>query len=871
MEGGRFETMKAVFLEALELPAGERRAFVRTRCAADAELLRAVLDLLDARDDAAFLEAPDLSDALATPRCGVLAGGPPLPDAGAILGGRYRLGRLLGEGGWGRVHESLDLVLEEPVAAKLLPLGTPEDARRARREVAALRLLGIPGIVRMRDEGEDGGCAWIVMDLAEGAPFPSLERRSTWSLLEPAALSLLAVLESCHRTGVVHGDLKPANVYVDERGQCTLLDLGMAGLRAAAGALLEGGGTPRWLAPERFGGGPPTVRADLYSVGVMLHEALSGRPAHPGRSLAELAAARLGAEPESLSSLVPGCPAHVVELVARLLRADPRRRPASAASVLRALGGASADGARLRALPALQGEAPLDPGALRELFHGPERLAHLPGDAARLLVERTAGSRRGAVKEIERWLWRGCARWEGEKLCVTREALDLLAARESFVQPREELSREQWRRAHEGAAQALPAGAPGRLAHVAASGRHELLAEEVLASARRLEREGRPALAVGVLLDGLAAFDVARHRDAALAAVRLLAVSAISAAARPTLIRALHEIEVASLRDPRVAPIRDLARAALVVLDGDWKRGQELAERLGPLDTTELELCRCSVRLTAERRGSREREAALLDEIRPWVEACGERDALAARASWIGWLQYGAGRYEDAVAHFATVAALTPGTARAVAAQVARASSLLEAGRHEEAEVAADEARRAAAELRHVALEGRAEWVLRSALYRSDRARDVDSELVEAAERCGLSDTLASIALNEAAVAWRLGRDEQARALAARAERAWRSLGRAEPATLAWALSLACGGGDDAAAAARRLDELPSSAPPGLAVQALALAARTRPGLREPLLERARDAARRVPEEKWTRRREVASIVECLDVFKRGD
>ncbi|MEZ4299014.1 MAG: serine/threonine-protein kinase [Polyangiaceae bacterium] len=210
------------------------------------------------------------------------------------LADRYRLLRVLGRGGHGEVWEAEDRLTSTLVAVKLLRSSGVEPAR-VRREVSALRLLRIPGVVQMLDEGVDGDTAFVVMERVQGDPFPGHERRA-WADLAPAATSLLETLSRVHQIGVVHRDLKPQNVLVDPQGRATILDFGLS-LGASLGqALSEEGsvaGTPDYLSPEQLLGTQVTPATDLYSLGVMLFEALSGRLPHEAGDLQALLRSRL--------------------------------------------------------------------------------------------------------------------------------------------------------------------------------------------------------------------------------------------------------------------------------------------------------------------------------------------------------------------------------------------------------------------------------------------------------------------------------------------------------------------------------------------------------------------------------------------------
>ncbi len=286
----------------------------------------------------------------------------------------YTLLSRLGRGAYGEVWEA-----EGPdgrrVAVKRLQVAPAQRARVA-REIATLRQLRLPGVVPFVDARIDDDRAWIAMELVRGVPFPGAfgpahEEAGTpvaWEQLLPRAEALLEVLGRVHAAGFVHRDLKPENILVDADGRPTLLDFGLARASAQgqtitrAGALL---GTPRYMSPEQCRGARVDARADLYAVGIMLVEALTGQVPHDGQELHAFmgARARVPAPP-----LPPGvAPPHVLATLAAVLSLDPSDRPRSASAVLRLLRG---EGQRVEPLPRLgaRGEierlrAVLDAGA----------------------------------------------------------------------------------------------------------------------------------------------------------------------------------------------------------------------------------------------------------------------------------------------------------------------------------------------------------------------------------------------------------------------------------------------------------------------------------------------------------------------------
>ncbi|MFN7147547.1 MAG: serine/threonine-protein kinase, partial [Myxococcota bacterium] len=259
----------------------------------------------------------------------------------SLLAGRYRLLDRLGSGGTGTVYRAQDLITAETVAVKILNPHTTSAALRHRREVLALRALQIPGVVRLIDEGRSEGRPFLAMEYLPGEPFPGSTRR-TWKDIAAPTIALLETLARVHAAGVVHRDLKPANVLVDDTGRPVLLDFGLARGERLGEAVTRPDsvvGTPRYQAPEQLAGQSVDARTDLYALGLMLYEALAGRPPHPLDSIGALASARLYRDAPPLQYAAPDAPPDVCRVVDRLLARLPEARPGSAAEVIEALRG----------------------------------------------------------------------------------------------------------------------------------------------------------------------------------------------------------------------------------------------------------------------------------------------------------------------------------------------------------------------------------------------------------------------------------------------------------------------------------------------------------------------------------------------------
>jgi serine/threonine-protein kinase len=281
-----------------------------------------------------------------------------------LLAGRYRLLERIDEGGAGEVWRARDEKLDRDVAVKVLGPGADE-AFRARFADEARRAAAVvhPNVVTVFDEGRDGGDAFMVMELVAGKTLRDLIlERGPLPPHEVARLvtGVAAALDAAHAAGVIHCDLKPANVIVDREGTAKLTDFGIARAARDQGEQ-ELLGTARYIAPERVEGGPVTPRTDVYGLGLLAYELLAGQPAFEGDTDTELVRKRLLGPPPSLRSRRLGVDGRADAVISRTLAVDPERRYASAGAFARAFADATDSGGDPTSLLAA---APL-PQALR--------------------------------------------------------------------------------------------------------------------------------------------------------------------------------------------------------------------------------------------------------------------------------------------------------------------------------------------------------------------------------------------------------------------------------------------------------------------------------------------------------------------------
>jgi hypothetical protein len=305
------------------------------------ELVRAQRQLVR-RDDAAPSgdEIADLRESLRTLERSLADGA----AVARVLLGRYQVVEVLGAGAMGTVFRGYDPKLQRSVALKTVRLGDDIEPDRKRRlletllhEAVTLASVNHPNVVQIYDVQDAPEAAVVAMELVDG---PSLERllhgRGQLSAAEviPLGAAIARGLDAAHRRGIVHRDVKPANVLLGPDGAVKVTDFGIADLQAAAAAARDTiFGTPGYLAPECLQGEGVTRASDLFSFGVVLYTCLSGTQPFVGRSVEDLVRATLFSPLRPLARQVPDLSPELASLVTCLLERDPARRPADAAAV----------------------------------------------------------------------------------------------------------------------------------------------------------------------------------------------------------------------------------------------------------------------------------------------------------------------------------------------------------------------------------------------------------------------------------------------------------------------------------------------------------------------------------------------------------
>jgi len=257
--------------------------------------------------------------------------------------GQYRLIELLGRGGMGEVWRAYDTVTDRVVALKVLPANFAEDSvfqQRFRREAHAAAQLNEPHVVPIHTYGEIDGRLFVDMRLIEGRDLQTVLTDGPLSpdravqIVEQVAQALYAA----HAVGLVHRDVKPSNILVDDNDFAYLIDFGIARAAGETGLTNTGAtiGTWSYMAPERFQGGTADARADIYALGCVLYESLTGRLPFPGQSLEQIAMAHMTHPPPRPSEIKDGVPATMDDVIATGMAKDPDQRFASAVELARA-------------------------------------------------------------------------------------------------------------------------------------------------------------------------------------------------------------------------------------------------------------------------------------------------------------------------------------------------------------------------------------------------------------------------------------------------------------------------------------------------------------------------------------------------------
>ncbi|MCA9200416.1 MAG: serine/threonine protein kinase, partial [Planctomycetales bacterium] len=336
---------KDIFLQAIECTSpDERTQLIDDACGDNADLRSRVEALLAAHDDPdSYLERPAARFDITATHDG---SGSNLSDSssshhgrflpGTKIDGRYRIVSMLGRGGMGEVYRADDLRLGQTVALKFLPPELAKDAKRLEyfhNEVRLARQIAHPNVCRVYDIGEVDGQHFISMEYIDGEDLKTLLHRIGRLPNDKGsqiAQQLCAGLAAAHARGVLHRDLKPANIMIDGQGHARITDFGLATVSGDGENVIGMSGTPAYMAPEQLLRGQTSVQSDIYSLGLILYEAIVGKPAHVAESLDQLRQFHEESSGPRKPSSIEGSVDPVIErAICRCLEHSPEDRPKS--------------------------------------------------------------------------------------------------------------------------------------------------------------------------------------------------------------------------------------------------------------------------------------------------------------------------------------------------------------------------------------------------------------------------------------------------------------------------------------------------------------------------------------------------------------
>ena len=323
-----------LFEQALEQPPEKRKSFVAEASKGNAIVYEEVLSLLDAQSRAAqFMEGSAMSVAV-----GALA--QELTTVASLIGkelGPYTIEKLLGAGGMGEVYLARDTKLDRMVALKILPwhfLADADRIARFRREARALSSLNHPNLITIYEVGEAEGLHFIATEFVEGQTLSSLRAKLSVKELLSIVAQVAQALAAAHQSGVVHRDIKPDNVMVRPDGFVKVLDFGLVKLKETTSgrhdlARTELGvamGTLSYMSPEQAAGEPIDHRTDIWSLGVVLYELMTGQKPFTGESRQATINGILSIEPEAASVVNPNLPPELDQVLNKALEKDRELR-----------------------------------------------------------------------------------------------------------------------------------------------------------------------------------------------------------------------------------------------------------------------------------------------------------------------------------------------------------------------------------------------------------------------------------------------------------------------------------------------------------------------------------------------------------------
>src|SRR6266568_3359245 len=352
MTPAQLQTIEEIFYAAVEKEPEEVGAFLDTACAGDELLRRKVEALLASHQRAgSFIE---------TSTVGIATRIIENEQADLLVGqtfGHYKISKRIGTGGMGEVYLATDMTAGRKAALKLLPMrftGDTERLKRVQQEAHAVVALNHPNILTVYEIGEDHSTHYIASELIEGETLRQRLMRGRMQLSEAVdvAIQVASALAAAHETGIVHRDIKPENIMLRPDGYVKVLDFGIAKLaeqelpttmpRDEALLLVETNlgsilGTVRYMSPEQACGTPVDKRTDIWSLGVILYEMVTGHEPFTGDTPREVMTSILEKEPPPLTRYIAHAPAELQQVISKALRKERSQRYHSAHELLEAL------------------------------------------------------------------------------------------------------------------------------------------------------------------------------------------------------------------------------------------------------------------------------------------------------------------------------------------------------------------------------------------------------------------------------------------------------------------------------------------------------------------------------------------------------
>ncbi len=420
MDSSKWRKITELFEAALERPEEDRVSFLETACAGDEEVRGRVEEMLaaDARQNL-FIDRPAYN-AVGTFVPSLITQADSQSFSGEMIGD-YRLVRELGQGGMGAVYLAYDTRLGRNAALKFLPsrFHSPERVLRLEREARAASALNHPHILTIYDFGQQNGRDFIASEFVEGRTLRDHISRNDLTLNQilEVAIQVASALGTAHSAGIIHRDIKPENIMLRPDGYAKVLDFGLAKLtekeleddsendpRVTAGFKTRTGillGTTSYMSPEQVRGQKLDGRSDLFSLGVVLYELISGQRPFRGETVHHTMVAITDSEPSSIGHLVPRAPVRFQKLISQILAKDPDERYQTAAELI-------TDLEELQSELAAHARVESTPSDSAESVQISEHTTPVMAESPSVFTATTAKKHRrpaSIIPQSQKWLW----------------------------------------------------------------------------------------------------------------------------------------------------------------------------------------------------------------------------------------------------------------------------------------------------------------------------------------------------------------------------------------------------------------------------------------------------------------------------------